>query len=290
MIEGVLCGACNQTIKPRRLTLCCNGFCGRCYHLPCTDVPLELYHSVRKYKSFSWTCNACCRQLKSWKAKSANEVVVEKIKTIIHEMEDKFNTFKNDIIQTSVGKYKELVVRQKKIDPTPLIERVGQEDLSMEEPLYLSIEDVKKPIGDYKESVLEQKYIEHCPLNEHMDDQRSLTVENPLCPDIQDVNKSSEELVIDQKAAESSLANKRTDSDDDENFTVEKPLYSNIEELKESVEECNELVVAQKPAKLSLVFERVNDHVDSTVQMPLYLTVEEILTMDGRSCFPNVSI
>ncbi|KAJ8962705.1 hypothetical protein NQ318_001102 [Aromia moschata] len=284
MIEGVLCGACNQTIKPRRLTLCCSGFCGRCYHLPCTDVPLELYHSVRKYTSFSWTCNACCRQLKSWKAKSANEVVVEKIKTIIHEMEDKFNTFKNDIIQTSVGKYKKLVVRQKKIDPAPLIKRIDQEDLAMEEPLYLSIEDVKEPVENYEESVIEQKYIEHID-----DDEKRLIVEKPLCPDFQDVNKSSEELVIDQKAAQSSLANEHTDSDDDENFTMEKPLYSNREELKESVEECNELVVAQKPVKLSLVIERVNDHVDSTVQMPLYLTVEEIQKMDGRS-FLNVSI
>ncbi|XP_018567170.1 uncharacterized protein LOC108907835 isoform X2 [Anoplophora glabripennis] len=111
-MKTIVCGGCENVIRPRRLRLFCNGLCGRFFHIPCTDVPLELYHSVCKYPSFAWRCNDCRAKLQFWNPRYLNDYFVEKIKNVVGEMEERFRRFKEELIYNSVGKYKEVMSRK----------------------------------------------------------------------------------------------------------------------------------------------------------------------------------
>ncbi|KAJ8938264.1 hypothetical protein NQ314_011544 [Rhamnusium bicolor] len=150
MQGGVVCGGCNSTIGARRIKLSCNGFCGGIYHLTCTDVPLELYHSVSKYPSFAWRCNACCKKIHVWNTRYLNEFFVEKLKNVVKEMEEKFSKFKDDIIQTSIGKYKELAANKKSNDPIYKVENIADDGVMVEnkDKLHLGLKDVTNLNGN----------------------------------------------------------------------------------------------------------------------------------------------
>lgn len=112
MKTTIVCGACDNVIKPRRLKLYCNGLCGRFFHIPCTDVPLELYHSVCKYPSFAWRCDDCRKKLQLWHPHYLNEYFMKKIKGIVGEMEERIKCFKEEVISNCVDKYKRFMCKK----------------------------------------------------------------------------------------------------------------------------------------------------------------------------------
>lgn len=105
----VTCGSCDCPIPQRRPRLQCKGVCGRSFHIPCTDVPLELYHSVCKYPSLAWRCDNCRVRTDFVNPHLLNEYFLEKVKNIVGEMEERFNCFKEELIKNSFGRYREFL-------------------------------------------------------------------------------------------------------------------------------------------------------------------------------------
>ncbi|KAJ8926127.1 hypothetical protein NQ315_009984 [Exocentrus adspersus] len=112
MMKTLICGGCDNVIKQRRLRLQCTGLCGRFFHIPCTDVPLELYHSVCRYPSFAWRCWDCSKKLQFWSPSRLNQYFLEKIKSVADEIEERLNRSKEELVRNTLRDYRKALCKK----------------------------------------------------------------------------------------------------------------------------------------------------------------------------------
>lgn len=107
------CKTCNLVISSRRPGVSCNGSCGGLYHIQCIDIPADIFASVSKYPSFAWRCESCCKHPFPWDPRYVEQMLDDKIKFAVSEIESKLEKLKDELVVMTANKCNQAINNSK---------------------------------------------------------------------------------------------------------------------------------------------------------------------------------